>query len=358
MRYSWTFPKLSIKFPISAFCINCNYGITSSTHNWISDFLKDRTQTVNLEGSSSSIASVDSGVPQGSVLAPVLFLIYINDLPDYISHGSTANLFADDSILYRQVNSQQDAVKLQLDLANLQRWEKDWQMEFHPQKCIVLNITNKKHPVRSSYDIHGHTLSIVDHSKYLGIHIHKNLNWNTHINKVVSKANATCSFLNRNLHKCPKPIKELAYKAMVRPIVEYASTVWDPHTEDNIQKLEMIQRRAARFVCKDYSRTSSVTTMLNQLGWQSLRERRAQAKVTMMYKIIHQTVDVTSTALSKTVGVRGHSHRYLVPFARTLIYQKSFFPDTIRLWNSLPPAVVTCTDIEAFRLQVQAINLR
>jgi len=334
------------------------YGVSGSTLNWIVDFLYERTQKVVLEGSCSGTASVDSGVPQGSVLAPVLFLIDINDLPDYITNGSSTNLFADDSILYREIKSPQDAQLLQNDLENLMRWESDWLMEFHPQKCQILNITNKRTPIKYQYSIHGHNLETVDSAKYLGVHIHRQLNWNTHIDKIVSKANQTRSFIQRNLRKCPESTKELAYKAMVRPVLEYASTVWDPHTQENIKKVEMVQRRAARFVKNQYGQTSSVTEMLHHLQWQSLRERRAQAKVTMFYKITHNVVSLTAPVVIQPIVIRGYSHRYLIPFARTLTYQRSFFPDTLRLWNSLPPTIAACPNVETFNQQVQSLLLR
>ena len=177
-----------------------HYGIRSNIHQWITNFLREREQQVVLEGYKSRKSPVESGVPQGSVLGPLLFLLYINDLPDYIDHGSTARLFADDCVLYRTIRSVDDAQKLQKDLEALQRWEKDWLMEFHPQKCQVLHITNRRSPLREPYNIHGHVLEEVDSAKYLGVNIHRTLNWNTHINAVAKKANATRSFLQRNIY--------------------------------------------------------------------------------------------------------------------------------------------------------------
>ena len=143
--------------------------------------------------------------------------------------------------------------------------------------------------------------------------------------------------------------KELCYITLVRPLVEYSSIIWDPFTEANIWKLEMVQRRAARMVFSDYRRTSSVTPMLHHLQWPTLQERRAHAKVTMMYRIVNGLVEVPTTSLTTTISARGHGLHYLVPFARTQCYQRSFFPDTIRLWNSLPQSVVSCTTIDSFK---------
>ena len=159
----------------------------------------------------SSSINVTSGVPQGSVLGPLLFLIYINDLPDYIQNNSTVKLFADDTIIYHPINNQQDSIALQDDLDSLQRWESDWLMQFHPQKCQTMHITNKRNIIQSTYTIHNHTLQTTDTAKYPGIHIHRTLNWNTHINKTAQRANTTSAFLHRNIRTCPRKTKHLAY---------------------------------------------------------------------------------------------------------------------------------------------------
>jgi hypothetical protein len=152
-------------------------------------------------------------------------------------------------------------------------------MEFHPSKCQLLRVINKRKPSPTSYDIHGHKLELVDSAKYLGVTIHKTINWNTHIENMISKkANSTRAFIQRNLQHCPQRTKAVCYTTLARPLLEYACTVWDPFTNVNIQKLESVQRRSAQFVMNDYRQTrsaqfvmndyrqtSSITTMLNTL---------------------------------------------------------------------------------------------
>ena len=240
------------------------YGISPQAHNWVQSFLTNRTQQVLLEGNMSSPINVTSGVPQGSVLCPLLFLIYINDLPDYIKNidNSTVKLFADDTIIYHPITNQQDTNALQQDPDALQRWESDWLMHFHPKKCQTMHITNKRNIIQSTYTIHNHNLQSTNTAKYLGIHIDSTLKWNTHINKTAQRANTTSAFLHRNIRTCPRKIKHLAYTALVRPILEYASIIWDPHTDSNTLKLETVQRRSARQIMQNYNRHASVTTML------------------------------------------------------------------------------------------------
>ena len=151
------------------------YGIRGTTSQWIQSFLSNHSQRVMLEISQSSLIHVTSGVPQGTVLGPVLFLVYINDLPDSISH-STVRLFADDCLLYKTIQSSQDATDLQQELLAMQSWEETWLMKFNISKCFVMRVTqSKKYKVLYDYQIQSSTLSSVDHCKYLGVVLQSNL---------------------------------------------------------------------------------------------------------------------------------------------------------------------------------------
>ena len=129
--------------------------------------------------------------------------------------------------------------------------------------------------------------------------------------------------------------------------------VWDPATKTESDKIEKVQRKAARFVCNDYRRTSSVSSMIKSLDWPSLQQRRKCAKVIMMYRIVYRLIDIPTTVLIPTVSIKGQ--RYLVPYARTVIYQRSFFPSTIRLWNALDPCLTTCASLDHFKGEAQKI---
>ena len=327
------------------------YGVRGTTWHWIRDFLSKRTQHVNLGGTTSSLADVISGVPQGTVMGPLLFLTYINDLPEH-TH-SDARLFADDCLLYRRINTQADADSLQNDLSSLQRWEQLWQMEFHPQKCTVIHVTNKRRPLRSNYTLHGHILEEVSSAKYLGVTIHNKLKWNEHMSNIRTKANKTLGFIKRNLHGCKPPVKSMAYQTMVRPTLEYASTVWDPYQQVHIRALESTQRRAARFVTGRYrDRTPGcMTAMVQQLQWDTLAQRRLTSRLVMLYKISHDLIDIHAPSYlipgdSRTRGTL----KYAQPTTGREVYNNSFFPRTIRDWNGLPSSVRGANNIEAFRM--------
>ena len=329
----------------------CHYGVRDSLNKWIADFLADRQQEVVLEGTHSNATNVTSGVPQGTVLGPLLFLVYINDMPEKIS--STTRLFADDSLVYRIIRSKEDQTLLQQDLDKLQEWEHDWLMQFNADKCEVIRITNKRNPLAHDYDIHGTKLQTVKNAKYLGVTISSDLSWNTHVDTTAKKATTSLNFLKRNLHSCPSTVKDKCYKSLVRPIMEYASCVWDPHTQRNINKLEMVQRRAARFVKGDYSRTSSVTAMLADLEWNTLQQRRMQSKTVMLYRVIYQLVSIPVTPfLIPTRASRVNNMRYAVPRSTVNAHLYSFFPSAIRIWNQLPSSTVSAQSLETFKDQL------
>ena len=268
------------------------YGIRGITLQWITDFLTDRTQQVLLEGHKSSTAPVLSGVPQGTVLGPLLFLLYINDLPERTT--SDARLFADDCLLYRPVTAKADTDTLQRDLDALISLEEDLQMAFHPEKCVVIQVTNKRNPITANYTIHGHSLDVVDSSKYLGVTISKDLRWDNHINNVTAKANKTLGFIRRNLRGCKTSARSAAYQGLVRPTLEYACAAWDPWNSKHIQQLEKVQRRAARFATRNYHdrHPGSVTQMIEDLHWEPLQTRRLKIRLVLLYKIQHALVAI------------------------------------------------------------------
>ena len=320
------------------------YGITGPLLNWISDFLKDRVQQVLLHNGRSQFCNVLSGVPQGSVLGPLLFLLYINDLASNVT--SKIRLYADDVILYREILSAEDIIRLQKDLDIIAQWAHTWLMKLNLTKCEHLTITNKKNPINSTYNISSHFLCKVNSAKYLGVTFTHNLSWHDHVVAICNKANSTHTFLQRNLRQCSPTIKSLAYLTYVRPILEYASTVWSPYVRTDIARLEMVQRKAVRFVFNKFSAYSSVTSMLSQLNWQSLEVRRTNAIITMFYKVINNLIciDFSQDLQPVLSSTRGYLKRFISLPARVNSYYHSFLPHSIRIWNSLPTNLTNAPD--------------
>ena len=170
------------------------YGADGIINAWLCDFLTYRKMRVVIDGEESEAVPVDSGVPQGTVLGPLLFLCHINDLPDAVK--STVRLFADVCLLYRQVKSTEDHISLQQDLQNLEIWAKTWGMRFNAKKCYIMSINSKS---THFYQLDGHILQQVPENPYLGVTISDDLKWSSHICKITKKANSTLGFLKRNL---------------------------------------------------------------------------------------------------------------------------------------------------------------
>ena len=164
-----------------------------TTLYWVMDFLHGRNQRVVIDGETSSPAEVTSGVPQGTVLGPTLFLIYINDIAENIN--SNIRLFADDCVVYRQIDSPVDHVILQEDLNNLFDWSNTWQMKFNVDKCVVMNIGNLKIKSKHEYKMNNQILDTVKHHPYLGVKLTDNMKYNTHINTITSKTSRVLGFV-------------------------------------------------------------------------------------------------------------------------------------------------------------------
>ena len=191
-------------------------------------------------------------------------------------------------------------------------------MSSHPEKCEVIHITTKKTPILHSYSLHGHTLSSVSQIKYLRVHISQDLNWNSHINSTSSKANQTLGFLKRNLRINLSTVKEKTYKSLVRPKL---CTVWDPKCITNpkdgdktshrlADQLEIVQRRAARWVTGRYHNISSVSDMLHSLDWRSLEQRRVDSRLSILFKIVrHHLVAIDEESCLK-IGTGGREPQY------------------------------------------------
>lgn len=328
---------------------------------------------VVLEGTESEEVTVMSGVPQGTVLGPLLFLCHINDLPQSVK--STVRLFADDCLLYREIRTFQDHLTLQEDLRQLEQWAHKWGMKFNAKKCYILS---SKPTSNFFYNLDGTILKQVDKSPYLGVQISSDLKWSPHVTTTSNRASSTLGFLRRNLRNCPQTCRRTAYIALVRSTLEYAAVVWDPHLKQDIERLERVQHRAARFITKDYKsrEPGSVTKMLKDLELTTLQERRRQHRLTTLFKISTgqipalppenfitpakqtrrrvkptQFSDYSSNNVIERQAIN-NSKGLIIPHCRTELFRHSFFVKTAQEWNHLSEEVIGCTSAKAFSTAV------
>jgi hypothetical protein len=321
------------------------YGIRNTTSGWINNFLRERSQRVLVDGEQSETGPVISGVPQGTVIGPLLFLIFINDITQEIN--ATVRLFADDCLVYRTIQTEEDSQALQSDLNKLDQWSKDWQMAFNVSKCYVLRVTlARKHIIKATYTMNHQVLETVASNPYLGVELDSKLNWDTHINIVSSKSNRILGFLRRNLWHCPRQVKERAYLTLVRPKLEYCSPIWNPHQGKYIKKIEAVQRQAARFVLQKPHRncsTESVTDMVNSLGWPTLETR-----IPEMYKPCPKGQQTT----------RRPNHQQMEHYqCEVNAFRYSLLPRTVPLWNRLPEEIVSAPELDAFKQRLSTYPL-
>ena len=266
-------------------------------------------------------------------------------------------MFADDMAIYRTIASKEDHAQLQEDIGRLQIWEQKWEMSFNPGKCANLPVTRCKSTISDKYQMHGHTLATVQSASYLGVTLRSDLEWAEHIDTITKKASKALGFLRRNLKVASNELREKEYLTFVRPLVEYSSSVWDPHKTGCVKKIENIQRRAARFVLNQYHPRASVTSMLEKLKWPSLQKRRQASRVTMLYKIHRDLVMVDKSGLQQTVTRDRRSHGQ--QFQRLADHKQqyrlfSFFPRAIREWNDLPADIVAADSPDSFKIKAAA----
>ena len=223
------------------------YGINGKVLNWIKGFLKDRTQKVRVNGECSEQAKVMSGIPQGSVLGPILFVIYINDLPAEVK--SRALLFADDTKIYRLIKSIADSKQLQQDLDGVVEWSRKWLLAFNSSKCHVLSLGEIENIVHAHYyTMDGVVLEHVFEEKDLGIIVDSQLTFDEHISQKVKKANAMAGLIRRSFTYLEPMFFKKLYVAFVRPHLEYGQSIWSPYLHKHINAIEKVQMRATKNV--------------------------------------------------------------------------------------------------------------
>jgi len=276
-------------------------------------------------------------------MGPLLFLLYINDMPSVVDPGTSVRLFADDTLIYRVIHSMEDQVVLQRDLARLEQWASTWGMVFNASKCHIMHIGRQSsYPHQYMYQFRGIVLSLVTSEKYLGVYLNHDLKWSHHIDQVAAKAARKLGFVRRNLRGAPANCKKLAYVTLVRSGMEYASVIWDPYTKADSNKLEKIQRTAARWILSSHSYETSVTSLLQQLQLESLEERHKIQRLAFMYKILNDQVAVPATSVDLTLssrpsrGADANQQKLVTVRSYTENYRQSYSIRTVKDWNILP----------------------
>lgn len=319
--------------------------------DWIRNFLTNRQQFVYANNHPSSKRPVLSGVPQGTVLGPLLFLIYINDLPANLS--SHIRLFADDCVIYRPILTSTDNHALQDDLDKVTTWCNMWLMSLNTTKTLLVPFHRRKLHHTPKYVLCNSEISSVESCKYLGLTLSNNLSWSSHITNITNDANRTLGYFRRNLRFVPPSLKILTYITFIRPKLEYACSVWDPHQTSLSNTLEAVQNRAARFIYSDYSYHTSVSQLKLKAGISNLDIRRHVFRLCLYHKFYHSAPSAIIPVHRQSYRLH-HEKSVYPPPARTTAHLHSFFVKTARDWNCLSADVVHHSNPHHFKAAIES----
>lgn len=322
------------------------HGIGGQVLQWIERWLSGRRQRVSVNKTFSDWEEVTSGVPQGSVLGPVLFLIYINDID--MGLVSKLSKFADDSKLCKTICSDEDREALQNDLNKLSDWTKLWQMKFNIDKCVVVHLGHNNEHL--TYTLDGNDLKISEKERDLGIIVDNSGKWSEQCNAAVKNANSTLGIIKRHVKSRKKDIMLKLYKSLVRPKLEYCVQVWRPHLKKDIDNLEKVQHRATKLIsgCRDlkYERR------LISCGLISLEKRRERGDLIQVFKLVKGLDNIDYRRffeLASNSKTRGHSLKMTRRQSRLDIRLKYFSQRVVNSWNSLPENVVAAETVNCFK---------
>ena len=321
---------------------------------WLHSYLMGRSQLVVVGGEQSTCLPVISGVPQGSVLGPLLFIVYINDVATRISPYSRISLFADDMTLYRTIYVPADYNILQDDVTAISQWVDDNYLTLHTGKCCLMFVTRRhslSNPPPPLY-LGTSPLNQVNSVKYLGIMLTSDMSWSLQVTRVSTKVRKLTGLLYCRFYRYSSPgtLTKL-YVTYIRPHFEYAAAVWDPYLIKDINLLEKTQRFALKVCAKNWS--LSHDELLSHLQLPPLSERRSQAKLCHLFKIMHGLEDFPAAPVKLKelhYSTRSDNSQLLQPlYSRTSQFQHSFFPHAISLWNMLPGDSVSSSSLSSFK---------
>jgi hypothetical protein len=321
------------------------YGIDGLVLKWIASFLRNRRQRVVMGEIVSNWVDVFSGVPQGSVIGPFLFVIYINDFPDTIKNIS--KLYADDTKILSIVNSDLCVKEIQDDLNKAFEWTQDWLLNFNINKCVVMHYgsNNKNYP----FFINNIQLQDSESERDLGIIFSTNLKWKNHVTMITSKANQMLGRIKKSFARFDCKLMRSLYLTFIRPLLEFAVPVWSPYMQGDCNAIEKVQRRVTKLV-------SSISSLkyedrLIALGLTTLTERRKRGDLIELYKLMHGIEKINSGKSFPLVKncLRGNCFKYHKEFAKHPSREHFLFNRVANAWNLIPTEVVTAKSVNCFK---------
>ena len=343
------------------------YGITDYELSWFEDYLSDRTQLVVANSACSKKASVSTGVPQGSVLGPLLFLLFINDLPKCLKHTSS-NIYADDTAIYtcgNNLNEVRD--QLQRDIENISRWFAENKLTVNSTKSYCMLITSNRNLLDQNLDIRVNNTIIeqVRATKYLGLFPDSSLTWDEHVLKLCSKLAPKVGILRRLRHVISTDCLKMIYQSTVQSLIDYCITVWGFSSNRNLDLVQRLQNRAARIILGNYSRDVRGIDLVKELGWFNIRQRRDYFTGILVYKALNGLSTeymsdlftyVRDVNLCNTRSVSDNT--LIIPKVNKHVFSQSIQVCGPRTWNILPSEVRNSNSLCLFKTSLRDYLLK
>lgn len=321
------------------------YGIEGNLIKWIQCFLTDRTQKVSIRGSQSSSVPVTSGVPQGSVLGPLLFILYVNEIPEIVK--SKMYMYADDSKL---LNESRNHRTIQQDLEILSNWSKTWLLKFNEQKCKTIHFGSGE----ETYSLNGIELENSEAEVDLGVTITKDCKPSVQCGKAAQSAMIRLGILRRTFKHIDVESFKRVYTTYVRPKLEYAVQAWSPYYKKDCEVLEKVQKYATRLVPE--LKEMTYEQRLDKLNLYSLEDRRVRGDLIHTFKLFQEesAIQPEKFFVRAESHTRGHSYKLYKPMLqKSLMLRKNFYSiRTINKWNELPESVVTAKSVDSFKARL------
>jgi hypothetical protein len=330
-------------------------GIKGRLLHWFIDYLHERFQRVIIKGEFSEWLRIVAGVPQGSVLGPLLFLIFINDITNVIEHCNI-RMFADDTCLFVTVDNREEAAAdLNNDLVNVQNWANQWLINFSPPKTESLTISNKANlNLHPALLLNNFPVKEVQFHKHLGVTFTQSLRWNKHIDEVCSKCYKKLDIMKHLKFKLDRKSLETIYMSFILPSLDYGDYLYAGTYDSDLCKLDRIHVEAMRNVTGATAR-SNIILLFEETGWFKLSDRRENHALCALYKTINGLSPIVLTSAYESLTEYNQPYQLRsqgkipIPFARTESYKRSFFPDTIRKWNLLDNEIKHLPTYEVFK---------
>ncbi len=339
------------------------YGIRdhtfgSKTLTWFSSYLANRGHRVAIDGKTSNLEYINAAVPQGSVLGPLLFLVYINDVTDGIE--SEIFLFADDTSIFRSGKCNESlAQQINSDLNKISLWAKRWKININPTKTVAMLFSKKASPdTHFQIKLNNEVIRLSSHHKHLGLWLTDNMTWKKHITEISSKARQRLGCLKRHIFRMSRKSLEICYLTFIRPVLEYGNVLYDAANEEDLNVLDDIEKEAMRVITGARKRCN-IDALYNEFKWPCLAQRRINQKITTLGKIVikqfpNYLVNDLPTFYKDSRSTRINT--FATPTIKKDYYQKSFVPSSIALWNDQPLHIRCAPSYDSLKARVKRMH--